>query len=70
MYVCTLIEGMFNMYEREGKAMPRVSADISDELNARLKQYVIKKSGMLRGGQSEIIGKAIEKYLDSVEKSP
>ena len=55
------------MYEREGKAMPRVSADISDELNARLKQYVIKKSGMLRGGQSEIIAKAIEKYLDSVE---
>jgi hypothetical protein len=58
------------MHKNRKKAMPRVSADISDELNARLKQYVIKKSGMLRGGQSEIIGKAIEKYLDSVEKSP
>jgi len=29
---------------------------------------VIKKSGMLRGCQSEIIAKAIEKYLDELEK--
>jgi hypothetical protein len=56
------------MCKSEEKTMPRVSADISDELNARLKQYVIKKSGMLRGGQSEIIGEAIEEYLDRKEK--
>ena len=45
-------------------SMPRVSADISDQLNQRLKEYVVKKRGMLRGGQSEIIAQAIEKFLD------
>ncbi len=55
------------MYKNKEKSMPRVSADISDELNARLKQYVIKKSGMLRGGQSEFIAKAIERALDAEE---
>ena len=55
------------MRKKEEETMPRVSADISDELNARLKRYVIQKSGMLRGGQSEIIGEAIEEYLDRKE---
>ena len=47
--------------------MPRVSADISDELNKRLKEHIIRKSGMLRGGQSEFIAKAIEMALDAEE---
>ena len=47
--------------------MPRVSADISDELNKRLKEHIIRKSGMLRGGQSEFIAKAIERALDAEE---
>ena len=47
--------------------MPRVSADISDELNKRLKQHIITHSGKLRGGQSEFIAKAIEMALDAEE---
>jgi metal-responsive CopG/Arc/MetJ family transcriptional regulator len=50
-----------------GPYMPRVSADISDELNRRLKQYIITHSGKLRGGQSEFIAKAIEMALDAEE---
>jgi metal-responsive CopG/Arc/MetJ family transcriptional regulator len=53
------------MLKDEEKDMPRVSADISDELNARLKRYIIMKTGMLRGGQSEIIAEAIKRYLDA-----
>jgi len=56
------------MRKSKEKDMSRVSADISNELNARLKAFVIKKSGMLRGGQSDIIAEAISQYLDREEK--
>ncbi len=44
--------------------MPKVSTEISPELNQKLKEYVVKTKGSLRGGQAEIIAEAIEEYLE------
>ncbi len=44
--------------------MPKVSAEISPEINQKLKEYVVKTKGTLRGSQSGIIAEAIEEYLD------
>lgn len=46
--------------------MKRVGTLITDELDRRLKAYVIRKTGSLHG-QGEIIAKAIEEYLDRHE---
>jgi hypothetical protein len=44
--------------------MPKVSADISMELNQKLKEYIVKTKGTLRGSQSNVIADAIAEYLD------
>jgi hypothetical protein len=44
--------------------MPKVSAEISLEVNQRLKEYIVKTKGTLRGSQSGVIAEAIEEYLD------
>lgn len=44
--------------------MPKVSADISAELNQKLKEYVVKTKGTLRGSQGAVIAEAIREYLE------
>jgi hypothetical protein len=44
--------------------MPKVSADISPEINQKLKEYIVKTRGTLRGSQSIVIAEAIAEYLD------
>jgi hypothetical protein len=44
--------------------MPKVSADISLEVNQKLKEYIVKTKGTLRGSQSAVIAEAIAEYLD------
>ncbi len=44
--------------------MPRVSADISKELNQKLKEYIVKTKGTLRGSQGEVIAEAIKEFLE------
>lgn len=44
--------------------MPKVSAEITPELNQKLKEYIVKTKGSLRGGQAEVIKEAIEEYLE------
>ena len=43
--------------------MPKVSAEISPETNQKLKEFIVKTKGTLRGSQSGIIAEAIEEYL-------
>jgi len=44
--------------------MPKVSAEISQEINQKLKEYVVKTKGTLRGSQSGVIADAIKEYLE------
>jgi predicted transcriptional regulator len=44
--------------------MPKVSAEISPEINQRLKEFIVKTKGTLRGSQSEVIAEAIKEYLE------
>lgn len=44
--------------------MPKVSTEITPELNQKLKEYIVKTKGSLRGGQAEVIAEAIEEYLE------
>ncbi len=44
--------------------MPRVSADLTPEVNQKLKEYIVKTKGTLRGSQSEVIASAIKEYLE------
>ena len=44
--------------------MPKVSAEISPELNQKLKEYVVKTRGTLRGSQGTVIAEAIKEFLD------
>jgi len=44
--------------------MPKVSAEISPEINQKLKEYIVKTRGTLRGSQSEVIADAIKEYLE------
>ncbi len=44
--------------------MPKVSADITPELNQKLKEYVVKTRGTLRGSQGAVIAEAIKEYLE------
>jgi hypothetical protein len=48
--------------------MPKVEAEISLELHARLRDYVAKCRGTLYCQQSEVISDAIEEYLDRHER--
>jgi len=48
--------------------MVRVQSDIDEDLNLRLKTYILHQSGKLKGGQSEFIAQAIEHELDRLEK--
>ena len=45
--------------------MPKVSAEISPEINQKLKEYIVKTRGTLRGSQSEVIADAIKEYLEN-----
>ncbi len=44
--------------------MPKVSAEITSETNQKLKEYIVKTKGTLRGSQSGVIAEAIEEYLE------
>jgi hypothetical protein len=49
--------------------MPKVSAEISLEINQRLKEYIVKTKGTLRGSQSGVIADAIKEYLEHHESN-
>ena len=49
--------------------MPKVSAEISPEVNQRLKEYIVKTKGTLRGSQSGVITEAIEEFLERHESN-
>jgi hypothetical protein len=44
--------------------MPKVSAEITPELNQKLKEYIVKTKGTLRGAQGLVIAEAIKEYLE------
>ena len=48
--------------------MPRVTADISEELNARLKSLVLAESGKLRGDQGKLLVELLEEGISRREK--
>jgi hypothetical protein len=48
--------------------MRKLTVTISDELDQRLRDYVSTEFDNVKGGLSIVAKKALEKYLDSVEK--
>jgi len=44
--------------------MPKVSTELSPEINQKLKEYVVKTKGTLRGSQSIVIAEAIKEFLE------
>jgi predicted transcriptional regulator len=44
--------------------MPKVSAELSPEINQKLKEYIVKTKGTLRGSQSTVIAEAIKEFLE------
>lgn len=47
--------------------MKKIGVYLPEDLNYRLKTYVLKKNRMFGKGQSEVVAEAIREYLDRHE---
>jgi hypothetical protein len=46
--------------------MPKIGVDVEEATSRRLREFLVKKTGTLRG-QSKLVEKAIIEYLDNHE---